>query len=124
MVTKNVTLNNQTFTLNKMDAIEQLGVASKLLPLVQKAGLMFRGMGEDSSVDDITGSLTDLLKEIPAEDLQFLMTKFLEKTYIGNICVINKGRIVQPELVELDTAILLVKEHFMLNFESYLKYVQ
>lgn len=125
METKNITINNTQFTLQKMDAIEQMGMASILLPILHEAGYIYKNTSEDSDAEEMVGGFITLLQKIESEKLQEIMRKFLAKTYIGNVCVINsKGGIVQPELVPLDVALKLVKEHFFLNFESYLKLLQ
>lgn len=125
METKNITINNTQFTLQKMDAIEQMGMASILLPILHEAGYIYKNKSEDSDAEEMIGGFITLLQKIESEKLQEIMRKFLEKTYIGNVCVINsKGGIIQPELVPLDVALKLVKEHFFLNFESYLKLLQ
>lgn len=125
METKNITINNTQFTLQKMDAIEQMGMASILLPILHEAGYIYKNKSEDSDAEEMIGGFITLLQKIESEKLQEIMRRFLEKTYIGNVCVINsKGGIIQPELVPLDVALKLVKEHFFLNFESYLKLLQ
>lgn len=125
METKNITINNTQFTLQKMDAIEQMGMASILLPILHEAGYIYKNTSEESDAEEMVGGFITLLQKIESEKLQEIMRKFLAKTYIGNVCVINsKGGIVQPELVPLDVALKLVKEHFFLNFESYLKLLQ
>ena len=125
METKIIELNNTKFTLQKMDAIEQMGMASILLPILHDAGAIYKDKGDNTQTEEMIGGLITLLQKTDTEKLQDIMRKFLSKTYIGNICVINsKGGIVQPELVPLDVALQLVKEHFFLNFENYLKLIQ
>lgn len=124
METRTVTIDNTTFTLHKMDAIEQLGVGSKLLPMFHKLTTIFKQNKEDENIEIMVDSVIEALQESNIEDLQFIMKSFLKKTYLNNICVMEKDKIIQPELVPLDVALKLMKEHFMLNFESYLKYLQ
>lgn len=124
METKTVTIDNTTFTLHKMDAMKQLGVGSKLLPMFHKLTTIFKQNKEDENIEIMVDFVIEALQESNIEDLQFIMKSFLKKTYLNNICVMEKDKIIQPELVPLDVALKLMKEHFMLNFESYLKYLQ
>lgn len=125
METKNITLNGTQFTIQKMDAIEQMGMASILLPILHEAGAIYRGKSDESTSEEMIDGFIALLQKVETEKLQEIMRKFLSKTYIGNICVINsKGGIVQPELIPLDVALQITKESFFFNFESYLKLLQ
>lgn len=150
MVTKDKTINGVNFRLTKMTALEQLPVAAELMPLYQQViSVAFKSQdvmnsfeNKDNEPDeernkrlalhllnsDLMDTVSTMFETLEPSKLQRIAVKFLRKTQIvgGTVTPVldDRGEIIVPELIELDTLLILCKEHFVLNFSSLLKSLQ
>lgn len=136
-IIKDVEINGKKFELEKMNAMEQVPVIAKVLPILHKIGLIITEgkevkVKEQATLGDMLHSpfvtkLVEELQTLDEETLQYLMKKFLGKTVIKGAATVpvldKKGNIIDDD-VDIEVVFILIKEHIVLNFEKYLKFVQ
>ena len=139
MITKEIEIDGQKYRLTKLSALNQLPVLKDVLPLIHKAMKVFmagnkieKKEGEEIVIADVLSSpfITNMVEELQSLDsavLERIVKTFLAKTEsIGAVTLplLNDKGDIYNDNIEVDTVLLLVKEHILLNFEKYLKWLQ